>query len=59
MLTGGICVLQKYNAIHNISIPRFDIDPQGSGRLAAMSVQFVTDVMMPGPRADQVSLGAA
>jgi hypothetical protein len=22
MLTGGICVLQKYNAIHNISIPR-------------------------------------
>ena len=25
MLTGGICVLQKYNAIHNISIP-----PQGA-----------------------------
>ena len=29
MLTGGICVLQRYNAIHNISIPGVDIDPPG------------------------------
>jgi len=29
MLTGEICVLRKYNAIHNISIPKVDIDPRG------------------------------
>jgi len=48
MLTGEICVLRKYNAIHNISIPKVDIDPRTGGCWRRCRRDFVTDVMMLG-----------
>ena len=42
-------MLQKYNAIHNISIPQVDIDPPGKRLFGGdVGAIFVTDVMMPG-----------
>jgi len=58
MLTGEICVLRKYNAIHNISIPRVDIDPRAGGCLAAMSARFCDGCHDVGQRAGRASLGA-
>src|SRR6266581_2016043 len=58
MLTGEICVLRKYNAIHNISIPKVDIDPRAGGCLTAMSARFCDGCHDVGQWAGQVALGA-
>jgi hypothetical protein len=48
MLTGGIRVSRRDNAIHNISIPGGDIDPQRAAVWRRCRRDFVTDVMVAG-----------
>ena len=48
MLTGGICVSRRDNAIHNISIPGGDIDPRRAAVWRRCRRDFVTYVMVAG-----------